>query len=176
MFRVEILESFPVVVSLIDEATGQLATGQNVSYDIRRPDDSSLSPPISGILVESTVQPGIYKTTESISLPGQYIIYATCSGFVSSTEEVIVNPENIYELVKQTRSYNISVEDVIRENSVPTSSQAARNVPLGYTDYILTIIKKDNQPDWSTTTTSGLVYAHYRTLDDKVPFRMAGPF
>jgi hypothetical protein len=176
MIRTDISEQFLIVVSLIDETTGQLAPGQNVSYDIRYPDDNSLSPPISGILVESTVQPGIYKTIESISLPGQYIIYATCSGFVSSTEEVIVNPENIYELAKQNRSYNISVEDVIRENAVPTSSQVARNVPLGYTDYIITVIKKDNQPDWNSTTTSGLVYAHYRSLDDKVPYRMAGPF
>ena len=165
-----------MVVSFIDESTGQLATGQNVSYDIRYPDDSSLSVPISGLLVESTVQPGIYKTVESISLPGQYIIYATCSGFVSSTEEVIVNPENIYELVKQNRGYNVSVEDVIRENSVPTASQMARNVPLGITDYILTVIKKDNQSDWSTTTTSGLVYAHYLDLDSKAPYKMGGPF
>jgi hypothetical protein len=176
MIRIDINENFPIVVSLIDEETGQLATGRNVSYDIRYPDDSSLSVPISGMLVESTVQPGIYKTVESISLPGQYIIYATCSGFVSSTEEVIVNPENIYVLTKQNRHYNISVEDVIRENPVPTSSQTTRKVPMGMTDYIITVIKKDDQPDWETTTTSGLVYAHYRSLDDKVPYRMAGPF
>jgi hypothetical protein len=176
LFRVDIQEIFPIVVSLIDESTGQLATGQNVSYDIRYPDDSPLSPPISGILVESTVQRGIYKTTESISLPGQYIIYATCSGFVSSTEEVIVNPENIYTLTKQTRSYNVAVEDIIRENVVPTASQVIRKVPMGLTDYILTTIKKDSDSDWSTTTTSGSVFAWYRDLDDKVPFKMAGPF
>jgi hypothetical protein len=174
LLRVDILERFPVVVSLIDEETGQLATGRNVSYDIRYPDDSSLSPPISGILVESTVQPGIYKTVESISLPGQYIIYATCSGFVSSTEEVIVNPENIYQLTKMNRHYNISVEDVVRENPVPTSSQITRKVPMGLTDYIITIIKKDDQPDWNTTTTSGITYAWYRDLDDRAPYKMGG--
>ena len=175
MIRVDINEIFPIVVSLVDEETGYLATGQIVNYDIRYTDDSPPVPAVSGVLIESTVQPGIYKTLESLSEAGQYIIYATCSGFVSSTEEIIVNPENIYELVKQTRSYNISVEDVVRENPVPTSSQTIRKVPLGMTDYIITVIKKDNDSDWASTTTSGLVFAWYRDWDSKVPYRMDGP-
>jgi hypothetical protein len=175
MIRVDINEIFPVAVSLIDEETGALATGKTVFYDIRDMNDIALFPPISGTLVESAVEPGIYRTTASIPTPGQYIIYAVCSGFVSNTEELIVNPENIYELTKQNRHYNISVEDVIRENPVPTSSQITRKVPLGMTDYIITKIKKDNQPDWTSTTTSGIVYAHYRSWDDKVPYRMGGP-
>jgi len=175
MIRVDINETFPVVVSLIDEETGQLATGQVVYYDIRYVDDSPLTPAVSGILTESSVQPGIYKTTVSIPTPGQYIIYATCSGFVSNTEELIVNPENLYELTKQNRHYNISVEDVVRENAVPTTSQTIRKVPLGMTDYIITRIKKDNQADWSSTTTSGIVYAWYKDWDSKAPYKMGGP-
>jgi hypothetical protein len=174
MIRVDINEVFPIVVSLVDEETGYLAIGQNVNYDIRYTDDSPLAPAISGVLVESTIQPGIYKTLESIPTSGQYIVYATCSGFVSNTEEIIVNPENIYELTKQNRHYNISVEDVLRENPVPTSSQTIRKVPLGMTDYIITKIKKDNQPDWTSTTTSGIVYAWYRDFDDKAPYKMGG--
>jgi hypothetical protein len=174
MIRVDINEIFPIVVSLVDEETGYLATGQIVNYDIRYTDDSPPVPAVSGVLIESTVQPGIYKTLESLPEAGQYIIYATCSGFVSSTEEILVNPENIYVLTKQNRHYNISVEDVIRENPVPTSSQIIRKVPLGMTDYIITVIKKDDQPDWETTTTSGITYAWYRDLDDKAPYKMGG--
>lgn len=175
MIRVDINEAFPVVVSLIDEETGQLATGQLVYYDIRYVDDSPLIPAVSGILYESSVQPGIYKTTVSVPVAGQYIIYATCSGFISNTEELIVNSENIYDLVKQNRHYNISVEDVVRENTNPTASQLVRKVPLGMTDYIITKIKKDYHPDWDSTITSGVVYAWYRDWDDKAPYKMGGP-
>jgi hypothetical protein len=174
MIRVDINETFPIAVSLIDEETGALATGKTVLYDVRYVTDDPLVPPISGTLIESTVEPGIYKSTGSISAPGQYIIYATCPGFVSSTEEIIVNPENIYVLTKQNRHYNISVEDVIRENPVPTSSQTIRKVPMGMTDYIITKIKKDDQPDWDITTTSGITYAWYRELDDRAPYKMGG--
>ena len=136
MIRIDISEQFPIVVSLIDENTGQLATGQPVYYDIRQMDDSSLSPPIAGTLSESSVEPGIYRSEESIPTAGKYIIYATCSGFISNTEDVIVNPESIYDLEKQNRNYNVSVEDVIRENAISNASQTARKVALGNTDYI----------------------------------------
>lgn len=176
MIRVNENEQFPIVVQLVDESTGTLATGEMVYYDIRDMSDNPLSPPAAGVLVESTVEPGIYKTVSSIADSGQYVIYATCSGFLTNTEEIIVNPENIYELVKQNRHYNISVEDVIRENISPDSSQAARKVPLGKTDYVITTIKKDDESDWSTTTTSGIVYAHYKSTSDDVPYKMGGPF
>jgi len=42
------------------------------------------------------------------------------------------------------------------------------------TDYIITKIKKDNQPDWTSTTTSGVVFAWYRDFDDKAPYKMGG--
>lgn len=176
MIRVNTNEIFPVTVQLVDEDIGELASGKTVYYDLRYFDDTPLSPVVSGTMVESTATPGIYKTTTSIPNPGQYIFYATCSGFLPNIEEIIVNPENIYDLVKQNRHYNISVEDVIRENATPNASQAARNVPLGATDYVVTTIRKDGDANWAATTTSGVVYAHYRDLDDKVPFRMGGPF
>jgi hypothetical protein len=176
MLRVDISEQFPILVSLIDENTGQLASGQTVYYDIRQMNDFPLSPPIAGTLPESLVEPGIYRTEESIPTAGDYIIYATCSGFITNTEEVIVNPENIYDLTKQNRNYNVSVEDVIRENAVATSSQVVRKVALGNTDYILTKIKYDYETTWSGATTSGIVYAHYRDESDSVPYLMGGPF
>jgi hypothetical protein len=176
MIRVNKNEIFPVTVQLIDEEAGVLATGRTVYYDLRHYDDSLLSPAVSGVMVESTATPGIYKTSASIPDPGQYIFYATCSGFLPNIEEIIVNPENIYELVKQNRHYNISVEDVIRTNSTPTASQIARNVPLNTTDYVVTTIRKDGDANWASTTTSGVVYAHYRDLDDKTPYKMGGPF
>ena len=176
MIRVDKNEIFPILVSLIDENTGQLATGQTVYYDIRQMDDFPLSPPVAGTLIESLVEPGIYRSSEYIPTDGEYIIYATCSGFITNTEEVIVNPESIYELEKQNRNYNVSVEDVIRENSSATPSQTVRKVALGNTDYIITKIKHDYETTWSGTSTSGIVYAHYRDESDSVPYLMGGPF
>ena len=176
MIRVDINELFPIVVSLVDEGTGYLVTGQTVNYEIREDDDGFLAPPISGVVPESVVEAGIYRTTESIPTAGRYIIYTTCSGFVSNTEELIVNPESIYDLEKMNRQYNISVEDVPRTNAGATASQAARNVPLNKTDYIITRLKGDGATDWTGTVSSGIVYAHYRAITDDLPYMMGGPF
>lgn len=175
MIRVDISEQFPILVSLIDENTGQLAPGEMVYYDIRDMSDLPLSPPISGTLTESLVEQGIYRAEEFISTAGRYIIYATCSGFVANTEEIIVNPESIYDLEKQNRHYNISVEDVIRENAVATSDQTVRKVALGNSDYVITEIKTDDATTWLGTTTSGIVYAWYRDVSDNIPYKMGGP-
>jgi hypothetical protein len=171
-------EEFPVSVALFDECAGGLATGLTVYYDIRYADtDASLSPPIYGTMVESTVEPGVYKIVESIPSDGEFIFYATCSGYMPNTEEIIVNPESIYDLEKQNRSYNISVEDVIRTNATPTASQIVRNVPLSRTDYIINWIKPDYALDWTDpATTSGIIFAWYRTTTDKVPYRMGAPY
>jgi hypothetical protein len=175
MIRVDKNEIFPILVSLIDENTGTLAGGQTVYYDIRQMNDFPLVPSIAGTLTESLVEPGIYRGEETIPDGGEYIIYATCSGFITNTEEVIVNPESIYDLEKQNRHYNISVEDVIRENAIITPSQATRNVDVGNTDYVLTWIKRDEDTTWATTTTSGITYAWYKDITDTVPYKMGDP-
>lgn len=176
MIRVNENEQFPIVVQLVDEQNGVLASGETVYYDIRDMADNPLSPAVSGMLIESTVESGIYRGTASISDAGRYVIYATCSGFLANTEEVLVNPENIYELVKQNRHYNISVEDVIRTNVVPTTSQTVRKVGLGQSDYTITRIKQDTDTTWSGTTTSGVIYAWYRDEDDCAPYKMGDPY
>jgi len=89
------------------------------------------------------------------------------------TEEIIVNSEDIYELTKQNRPYNIYVEDVQRTSVIPTASQTARNVPLTKTDYIITKIKDDGDEDWSSVTTSGVVYAWYNS-GESIPYKMSG--
>jgi hypothetical protein len=175
MIRVDINEIFPIAVTLIDETTGELAPSQTVYYDIRQVNDAALSPPINGTLIESTVEPGIYKTTAAIPEDGSYVIYATCSGFTSNTEEAIVNPESIYDLEKQNRHYNISVEDVLRENAVATADQVVRKVALGESDYVITRIKRDDDTTWSGTTTSGVVYAWYRNEGECAPYKVGDP-
>jgi len=178
MIRVDIGEQFPITVALIDEGTGQNASGQTVNYDIRDTSDNPLSPPAAGTLTESSVEPGIYRTIESVDTAGTYIIYATCSGFTTNTEELIVNPESIYDVTKQTQNYNISVEDVVRTTASGsmTASQIARKVPLGKTDYLITLIKEDDAVDWSNPVASGVVYAHYQSLSEDLPYKMGGPF
>ena len=176
MLRVDVGEQFPVSVALVDESTGTLGTGQTVYYEIRGIDDSFLSPPISGTLPESAVEAGIYNTTESINTAGRYVIYATCSGFVSNAEEVLVNNESIYDVTKMNRNYNVSVEDVVRTSVSPSASQIARNVPLNKTDYIVTVMKNDEASDWSAATVSGTVYAWYKSASDNLPYKMGAKF
>lgn len=175
MIRADINERFPISVTLVDEAAESVAPNKIVYYDVRDIDDNVLSPPMSGTLSESLVEPGIYTTELSISNPGEFVIYTTSSGFLPGTEEVIINYENIYNLVKQNRHYNISVEDVTRTNTIPTVSQTIRKVPLNKTDYIITNIKSDTMLDWTTSTVSGTTYAWYNDIGDEVPFKMGGP-
>ena len=176
MIRVDRNETFPILVQLVNEETAALASGETVYYDIRAAsNDASLAPPVAGTLTESTVEPGLYRGLASIPNGGEYLIYATCSGFITNSEEIIVNPENIYELTKQNRHYNISVEDVLRENASPTASQTVRNVPLGESDYVITKIKYDSDTTWSGTTTSGIIYAWYRSITDNYPYKMGDP-
>ena len=175
MIRVDMLEQFTILVQLVNEQTGELATGESVYYDIREAsNDLPLTPSVSGTLIESTVEQGLYKNVDSVSESGQYIIYATCDNFITNSEELVVNPENIYDLTKANRNYNTSVEDVIRTNVTPTPSQTVRKVPLNKTDYITTFIKPDDDSDWSTTTTSGVVWAWYESITDDLPFKMSG--
>lgn len=82
----------------------------------------------------------------------------------------------ITEAVKQNRNYNISVEDVVRENVTPDASQTLRNVPLNHTDYIITRIKEDSEATWSEATASGISYAWYRSIEDKLPYKMGSQY
>lgn len=176
MIRVNENEIFPITVALVDETTRKAATGKTVYYDVRRqPGDLPLTPIMSGVLTESTVEAGIYTGTRAIDTEGTYIVYATCSGFLSSTEEIVVNPENIYDVTKYNRHYNTSVEDVTRTTAIPTASQVVRKVGLGKTDYVITRIKPEYAADWShPDTVSGSIFAHYRQLDDDIPYLVGG--
>lgn len=162
------------MASLIDESTGDNASGKVVNYDVRYIDDSSLVPAISGTLPESSIEQGIYKKGISIPIAGTYIWYATCSGFPSGSEEIMVDEQ---DAVSANRNYNVSVEDVVRTTSsgAGTASQIARKVPIGKTDYISTLIKEDSAVDWSAPIASGIVFAHYESLTEKLPYLMGGP-
>jgi hypothetical protein len=163
-----------ITVGLIDEGTGQYVSGQTVAYDVRwGHTDASLTPDVNGNMTESSVQAGIHRVSLSLPNDGEYICYTTCSGFTTGTEEIIVNPESIYDLAKQNRHYNISVEDVIRTTVSGTYSQTVRKVPYLKTDYIITKIRKDGYTDWDhPTTVTGYTYAWYRSVTDEVPYLM----
>lgn len=171
-------EQFPITVSLIDEDTAELVTNQVVTYDVRTINDLVLSPPVSGSLSESAVEGGIYKTQISLSEAGIYICYASCSGFLAGTEEIVISDENIYEVTKSNRPHNMSVIDVPRStsNGSETASQLSRKVPLGKTDYIITLIKNEDDDNWDNPVSSGVSYAHYSSVSDDLPYMMAGEF
>lgn len=178
MIEANINESFPVSVTLLDEETSQLITGKTVMYDIRTIDDFVLSPPVSGTLVESTVEGGIYKAEISLPEEGTYICYATCSGFLASSEEIVINSDSILEAVKYNLPHNISVIDIPRTtlSGTATPSQLARNVPEGKTDYIVTLVKRDSDLDWNNPVSSGTSYAHYTSINSELPFMMGGEY
>lgn len=174
MIRVDRNEQFPITAMILDECSGEIVSSAVVQYTIC---DDSDTPTLSGVFLESVEEPGVYIDTVSLPDPGVYRIYATCSGYNVGTEDIVVNPENIYELTKQNRHYNLEVEEVLRENTIANASQAARNVPLGQTDYIINRIKLDTSSDWSgPTVASGTVYAHYRNITEDLPYKMGGPF
>jgi len=171
-------ESFPITVSLVDEGLAELVTGRTVTYDVRTVDDLSLVPSINGDFDESTVEIGIYKKELSIPEAGSFICYATCSGFMTSTEDIVISEENIYDLTKENRNYNTSVIEVLRTtiSGSATPSQIARNVSVGNTDYIISKVKMESDSDWTNPVSSGISYAHYANLTDELPYMMAGEF
>jgi hypothetical protein len=178
MIRATVGEQFPITVTLTDEINGGMGTGQTVYYDFReQPSDTPLAPTMSGTLPESSVESGVYTKMFSIDTAGDYIVYTSSDNFMSGAEDIIITEdehEELADLIKQNRHYNLSVEDVIRENAVATASQTTRKVALGNTDYILNTIKPDADSDWSGSTVSGVVYAWYRNESDSVPYKMAG--
>ena len=167
-------ESFKVTAGLVDQATGLMSAGQQVSYVVKeQPGDVDLSPVVSGTLTESSVSPGIYSTMLTISTAGFYTMYVTCAGYTSNTEDIKISSEDINELVKQNRNHNTLVEDVLRTNATPTASQTTRKVPDGGTDYILTKIKQDQDSDWTGgDVIESRIYAWYRNVGDTVPYKM----
>lgn len=171
MIRVHKNETFPIMASLVDESTGDNASGKVVNYDVRYIDDSPLVPVISGTLSESTVEQGIYKKGISIPSAGVYIWFCTCSGYPSGSEEIMVDEQ---DAVSANRHYNISAEDVLRTtvSGAETLSQIARRVPQNETDYIITRIKTDDAVDWSSPISSGTVYAWYHSTSDSLPYLM----
>jgi hypothetical protein len=175
MIRVDQNEDFPLAATIINES-GDAVSGETVYYDIRDENDDPLVPVVSGTFDESTTGSGVYKKVVSLEESGTFYAYALCSGYNTGVEEIVVNDENIYQLTKQNRNYNIAVEDVIRENVSPTASQAARNVPMDRTDYIVTRIKEDSAGTWNDATVSGISYAWYRTITDTMPYKMAGQY
>ncbi len=105
MIRVNILEEFPIVSTLIDGYTGRVYFGETVFYDVRQqPDDIPLVPTMSGILPESISTPGIYTKTEIINTPGNYIVYCSCNGFDVNAEEIIVVPKAVNYMVPEIKS------------------------------------------------------------------------
>lgn len=171
-------EFFPISATVTDEEDGVLVAGKTVIYDIRTITDSQLVPPINGILQESAIEAGIYRTEVSIPSDGSYVCYVTCSGFLTNVENIIVNQENIYEITKENRSYNTSVIDVVRTtiSGSETASQLSRNVPMNKTDYIITYLKLENDNDWSNPVSSGISYAHYESIDSSLPYKMGALF
>ena len=178
MIKVNKNETFPLLVSLLDEGSDRLINGKVVTYDVRTIDDQELNPTISGVLTESTTTSGIYHTSLSLPTAGSFACYITCNGFISEAESILVSEENIFELTRSHYPFNSKVMDVTRTTAYDerTPSQISRHVPYGKTDYIVTVIKHDFDLTWNNPIASGISYAHYLTEDSMLPYMMAGEF
>jgi hypothetical protein len=119
MIRVDINEQFPLTAMILDECSGEIVSSAVVHYHICDENDVTT---VSGVFEESTCEAGVYKTTVSISGAGIYRAYATCSGYNVGTEDIVVNPENIYDLTKQNRHYNRSSKSTLSYNSTKRST------------------------------------------------------
>lgn len=178
MIKANIDELFPVSVTLLDEETARLVSGQIVTYDVRTFDDVILSPPVSGTLAESAVEGGIYKTQISLPDAGTYICYVAAEGFFTNYEEIVVYEENAVEVAKRNYPHNLSVVDVVRTTAHDdrTPSQILRNVPFGKTDCITTFVKSDDDSDWNSPVASGTVFAWYESLESILPYMMGSEY
>ncbi len=174
MIESNINEMFPITVSLVDEAMEDLISGKTVFYDVRYMDDSELSPAVNGVLVESTVQAGIYKTQISLPEAGNFLCYATCSGFFAGYEEIVINELSYIDAIKSNFPHNMQITDHLRTTVSSTASQLNRNVPLYKTDYITTVIKRESDYDFGNPICSGTSYAYYRSMLDELPYKMGG--
>lgn len=169
-------ELFPVTVSLIDDNELGLVPGKEVIYDIRYINDTPLSPPVSGSLIESNIEGGIYKKEVSIPKSGSYICYATCSGFISSTESIIINEESCVEVSKYNLPHNISVLNVKRTSVSGTVSQLNRNVAIDDTDCVVTMVKRDSDSGWNDPVASGVNFAWYESIEATLPYMMGAEY
>lgn len=176
MIEANINESFPVSVTLLDEESAQLISGQIVTYSISTIDDLILSPPVSGTLTESTIENGIYKTTISLPDAGYYICYAKADGFFAGAETIFIKAESCIDTSKYSLPHNISVLDVQRTSVSGTASQLNRKVPMNCTDYIVTLVKRDTDLDWSSPVASGINYAWYRSEASSLPYMMGAEY
>jgi len=161
---------FPITVSLFDDHLGKLISNGTVSYDVRDVYGNELAPPVSGTLSESSISEGIYLEELSIDEPGNYIFYATCSGFITNTETIVVYDK--YDNYVIDAPHNVFVMDILRTNEDITESQQIRKVGIGKTDYVISAVKRDDDLDWTNPVSSGISYAYYRNIDDDLPYMM----
>jgi len=111
MIRVNKSDVFPIAAT-VTNTNGDIVSGKNVYFDIRYTNDTELSPPNKGMMVESTVASGIYKQDVSIDVAGSYICYVTCSGFSTTTKDIIVNQDTVAEEVWSDTLATALLEDV----------------------------------------------------------------
>lgn len=111
MIRVVVNDTFPIAVSL-EDSSGTMISGETVYFDIRRTDDTELSPPNSGILTESTVASGVYKSTVSINETGSFICYIKTDNYGTQTKDILVDPMPVADAVWSTSTATNLLSDV----------------------------------------------------------------
>lgn len=162
MIRVDTDEQFSLMAGVVDGDA--MAAGLTVNYDVR---DSSNTTVVSGVLQEDANYNGVYCRYISLTTPGNYRAFYETDGYPVGSEEVIVNVESLYKLIKQTRHNNISVENVMATVDVPS-----RKVQAGQTNYVIVRIKDDAASDWAAPVKVENVYAWYTTMGATQPFFM----
>jgi len=173
MIKANYDEDFTLTVAVVSE-DGMVTGLTTVTFEIWDDDENNLID--SGTMVESSKVLGIYIYTTHIT-KSEYDSYGTLyrvyfetpAGITDGAEDIMIN-DDLYELVRENRHYNLSVENVlVLAAEIPNPNP--RNITDNTTNFVKTRIKAEGDANWDSADVH-YVYAWYKVLGDKIPYKM----
>ena len=173
MIKANYDEDFTLTVAVVSE-DGMVTGLSNVTFEVWNDDEDYMAH--SGTMVESAKLGGIYIYTMHIT-KAEYDSYGTLwrayfdapTGITDGAEDIMIN-DDLYELVRENRHYNLSVENVLALNAeIPNPNP--RNITDNVTNFVKTKIKAEGDANWDSADVH-YVYAWYKTTSDKIPYKM----
>ena len=174
MIKANYDEDFTLTVAVVSE-DGMVTGLTTVTFEIWDDDEANLID--SGTMVESAKVPGIYIYTTHIT-KSEYDSYGTLyrayfetpAGITDGAEDIMIN-DDLYELVRENRHYNLSVENVLAYTADIVPAKNPRKLSDNVTNFVKTKIKAEGDANWDSATVH-YVYAWYETVGDTIPYKM----
>ena len=150
MIKANYDEDFTLTVAVVSE-DGMVSGLTNVTFEIWTEDEANLID--SGTMVESSKIAGIYIYTTHVT-KAEYDTYGTLyrayfdapAGYTDGAEDIMIN-DDLYELVRENRHYNLSVENVL-VLAAEIASPNPRNLSDNVTNFVKTRIKAEGDANW----------------------------